>query len=433
MKNLIAIILLFAANFISGIAQGISMIAIPWYFAQEAEMPLFGTLYLITNILAFFWVPYSGILIDKYNRKHIFLFINVVTGCFVLLLAITGHYNNYLSLIAVASVFMLTFLNYNIHYPNLYAFAQEIVPPDKYGKIASYLEIEGQTANMCAGALGALLLEGTNNGILSIFGFNWDIGIQIDPWDIWDIFLIDGITYFISLVIIAMISYVPLTSRKDEKGSLRSRLKTGIDYLKQHKMIFIFGLFSYAIFVTILMEGFFLNALYVNNHLQAGANVYAAAEIFYGLGAFSSAFIIIWISNKFSIPSAIIFLTLLTAWVFIWMTLSTSHLVFYTVGVLIGISNAGTRILRTTFLFKTVPNQIFGRVSGIFILLNISARIVLLVIFSMTFFSLSNNVIYAFYILAGFLCLSAFVLIYYYRDIVEVLNRRESNPQTKLN
>ena len=409
------------------------MIAIPWFFALEAEMPLFGTLYLITNILAFFWVPYSGILIDKHNRKHIFLFINLVTGCFVLALAITGLVNDHLSLLAVASVFMLTFLNYNIHYPNLYAFAQEIVPPEKYGKIASYLEIEGQTANMAAGAFAALLLEGTDNGIMNIFGVSWDLGIQIEAWNIWDIFLVDGITYFISLVIIALINYVPIAQRKEEKGSLQSRLLTGIKYLKEHKMIFIFGLFSYAIFVTILMEGFFLNALYVNNHLQAGGEVYAAAEIFYGLGAFSSAFFIIWISNKFSIPSAIIFLTLLTAWVFIWMTLSTSHLIFYTVGVLLGLSNAGTRILRTTFLFKTVPNQLFGRVSGIFILLNISARIALLIIFSMTFFSLSNNVIYAFYILAGFLCLSAFVLIYYYRDIVEVLNRGESNPQTKLN
>ena len=39
MKNKQAIILLFAANIISGLAQGISMIAIPWYFVKIVAKP----------------------------------------------------------------------------------------------------------------------------------------------------------------------------------------------------------------------------------------------------------------------------------------------------------------------------------------------------------------------------------------------------------
>ena len=37
MKNSNAIILLFTANIISGLAQGISMIAIPWYFVEIVD------------------------------------------------------------------------------------------------------------------------------------------------------------------------------------------------------------------------------------------------------------------------------------------------------------------------------------------------------------------------------------------------------------
>jgi len=59
----------------------------------------------------------------------------------------------------VAGVFMLTFLNYAVHYPNLYAFVQEIIEPKYYGRITSYLEIQGQLTSILAGAGAALLLE----------------------------------------------------------------------------------------------------------------------------------------------------------------------------------------------------------------------------------------------------------------------------------
>ena len=41
MKNKQAIYLLFLSNIISGLAQGISMIAIPWYFIEIIDKPEF--------------------------------------------------------------------------------------------------------------------------------------------------------------------------------------------------------------------------------------------------------------------------------------------------------------------------------------------------------------------------------------------------------
>ncbi|MEM8907894.1 MAG: MFS transporter, partial [Bacteroidota bacterium] len=126
MKNVRAIILLFIANSISGLAQGISMLAIPWYFAKEEQMAQFGLIYVLTNIIALFWVPYSGTFIDRFNRKHIFLVLTVVCGSLLFLTAGFGFWQQSLPWYMVAMVFMMTFFNYNIHYPNLYAFVQEI-------------------------------------------------------------------------------------------------------------------------------------------------------------------------------------------------------------------------------------------------------------------------------------------------------------------
>lgn len=53
MKNLGAIRLLLFANFISGIAQGISMISIPLYFAQSSQSNWFNNAYVLITVVSF--------------------------------------------------------------------------------------------------------------------------------------------------------------------------------------------------------------------------------------------------------------------------------------------------------------------------------------------------------------------------------------------
>ena len=75
MKNSSAIYLLFASNIISGFAQGISMIAIPWYFEFEVgNSQKFKGFYLVLTFLVLFWGLFCGTIIDRFSRKK-FLFI----------------------------------------------------------------------------------------------------------------------------------------------------------------------------------------------------------------------------------------------------------------------------------------------------------------------------------------------------------------------
>jgi DHA3 family macrolide efflux protein-like MFS transporter len=111
MKNRQAILLLFIANAVSGVAQGISMLAIPWYFAREGDMGRFGLVYVVTNVISFFWVPYAGTLIDHFNRKHLFLALTAISG--TLLFIVSGYGFRWAGLpwFLVASIFIVTFLN----------------------------------------------------------------------------------------------------------------------------------------------------------------------------------------------------------------------------------------------------------------------------------------------------------------------------------
>jgi hypothetical protein len=52
-----ALLLLFIANTISGAAQGISLIAIPWYFIDRLQAPvLFSQFYSIFTLASIVWV-----------------------------------------------------------------------------------------------------------------------------------------------------------------------------------------------------------------------------------------------------------------------------------------------------------------------------------------------------------------------------------------
>ena len=135
MQNKQAIILLFIANIISGFAQGISMIAIPWYFVKIVERPeVFASAYIIITFLTLFWGLYAGTLIDRYCRKKLFIIINIICGLCIGFIALYGFYMNHLIDLLVILVFGITIFNYNVHYPNLYAFGQEITESKNYGK-----------------------------------------------------------------------------------------------------------------------------------------------------------------------------------------------------------------------------------------------------------------------------------------------------------
>ena len=194
------------------------MIAIPWYFTQIDGMSAFGLVYALTNVVALFWVPYSGVLTDRFERRKILMVVMAILGLVILLMSAFGYHSDGLPWGMVAAVFVLTFLNYNIHYPTLYALVQEMTEEAYYGRITSFIEIQGQTATITAGAGAAFLLAGTRGGSLDIFGYEWTGLPEILPWAIHEIFLLDGITYFIGFLIIAMIQYRPVVKKSKLVG-----------------------------------------------------------------------------------------------------------------------------------------------------------------------------------------------------------------------
>ena len=409
-SNARALFLLFTANAVSGFSQGLTMLAIPWYFAKQNQSSTFTIAYGFITLLVLFFGLYAGTLVDKYSRKKNFLAINLICGTLIFSIATAGYYFQSLPPFFVIAVFGITLLNYNIHYPTLYAFAHEITAPEQYQKVNSWIEVVGQSTSILSGALAALLIDGVDTSTGKLAGFAIDANWHIPQWDIWEIFMLDAVTYFLATLLIAGIRYKSVHVFNPELGSVFKRVKTGFTYLKANKPLLVFGLFSYAVFAALLVCIHSLLPIYVEKHLHEDGSVFATADLIYALGALGAGMFVGKVFGSNQTVQAIVLLTALAAALFFWAFLSQQVWVIYVFCLLLGFSNAGIRVLRLTYFFQHIPNEIMGRVNSIFNMSNVLVRALFIFMFSLAFFTDSHQIVWAFFILSVFLALSAAVL-----------------------
>ncbi len=412
MKNKHAIFLLFLANTISGFSQGISLIAIPWYIVDVLENPkLNAYIYFFATVLSLFWGAYAGTLVDKYSRKQIFLWLNVVGASLFIGGGAYFYYANAIEIPLLACLFASTFLIFNLHYPTLYAFAQELVEQKDYGRITSYIEVQGQSTAVISGAVAALLLSGAS---LDLKFFT----IEVPKWEMYKIILLDGFTYLTCIFIILFIKYVPTVNRFKEEQSLIDRLKTGVNFFKLNPLIFLFGVTSFTVFATILVNNFVLSPDYVKNYLNADANVYALHELMYAFGAICAGLFINRIFSKWNNVLGCIVLHFICAIVYFIFATVWSIPVFLGLMLFVGLCNAGSRVLRITYLLERIPNQVIGRVGSVYMVLNVIERLALIALFSTPFFSANLS---RAYIVCFLLCLiAAIVLMFFYKGLLKI-------------
>lgn len=419
MKNRRAIFLLLLANSISGVAQGISMLAIPWYFTGVLHREeLFGKAYFIVTALSLFWGLYAGTLVDRFDRKKIFLITNMVG--FVILSAVSsyGFIHQQLPWLLVASIFATTVFVYSIHFPNLYAFAQEITPKEQYSRITSLIEIQGQLTFTIAGGLAAVLLTGTSHEI-NLLGFNLVLPFSINAWKIHEVFAVDAATYLISFLIIYQIRTLYTERKTVDKANLFTRIKTGFAFLKAHPALFHFGNASLLLFLTILVFGTYIQPIYVVEFLKKGGDVYAFGDMAFSAGALLAGFITTKLFQEKNAVRGVIALSIVAGTMYCFMAVNTILLLFFAADFLIGSCNAAVRIQRITFLFHHTPNHIIGRTGSVFFVINVILRLCLIGILALPFFHAGANIVYAVAILSAICFAGAAILIYYYSRLVE--------------
>lgn len=395
------------------------MLSIPWFFAQTGNSSFFTICYAGITVASLFWGLYAGAIIDGFNRKDVFLGTNFIAGLIVLCIASLGFKEGALPDGLIVMVFTITFFGYYMHYPNLYAFAQEITEPKYYTRVTTNIEIVGQTTSIVAAAVAVILLQGLDySAVWPVVG---EVRFYIGKWSIYEIFLMDGFAYMLSFLVIILIRYKAIKMVFDyDEAPLMERLRTGYDYLAQNKLVSVFGVCSFAILVVVLVHIFAMLPIYVTNHLKESGDVLAITEFMYATGSLFSGFVIGSILRRMSISMSIIVLTFITGAAFILAFFTQSVLIYYAFALIIGFTNSGSRIFRVSYLFGLIPNEIMGRVNSMFNVYTTIIRFVFLIAFSFSFFNEGSNITYAYLIMGIYTILSGVILVMINKKVMAI-------------
>ena len=404
-KNYRSIILLLFSIISCNLAQGLTIIAVPWHFADTLnQSSVFAILYAITTFIGLIWGIYAGVLIDNFSRKKILLYINFLSSAIFFTVGYLDVFMKINHPLLIFLGFMNCSLYYIIFFPNLYALAQELTQKNQYVKINSFIEIFCQLTNIVAATLCGMLLSKNHKLIAYVNNI-----FEFQPWSIGDLFLLNSALYFLTWIVLLSLK----DSNKETKLNLNlsftiNEVKHVFRLLIKKKSILIYGVCSQIIFAFLIVELFTLLPLFVKNCLNEDIEIFSLADVFYGFGAIIAGVITFKILKNINKLYFTILLMVITGYSFFLMIkfITLSHFFFATI--VIGITNASTRITRMSYLFEKIPNSFIGRANTIFNSINTLIRGMLILLFSAPWFSKNINVLIGYKI--GILILALFTL-----------------------
>lgn len=239
------------ATFITRFGDSVDSIAFSWLvYVMTGSRELMGAIFAISILPNIIVLPFAGVLADTFNRKKLTIIGDVSRGISVTILAIFYFYG----ILEVWHLFMFVILNSlfeSVANPARGSMLQALVNDDEYVKANGYLSSASNLGGLIGISLAAVFI-----GLLGI----------------WGAILIDGITFFVSAIIIFIIHYTyepPTNGSKQKIKDFFVMIKEGFVYIGGKKFIIglmILGAFINFAFVPVNV----LQPVYVTEVLNLG-------------------------------------------------------------------------------------------------------------------------------------------------------------------
>jgi DHA3 family macrolide efflux protein-like MFS transporter len=347
--------LIFTANLISMIGSGMNSAAVIWYILQatHSEVSL-GTLIALQTLPSLVLLPFTGVLIDREDRRHLMMWLDSARGLIIFgvaLLVLTHRaqlWQIYLMNILVAIGFWMFF-------PTVNALIQELTPDDKMLDSNSLLLAALQGGWLMAGAL---------------------VGFMYNHIGLGGVLLIDCASYAVSLLCVSQVRKGRVTVSRPTasvdiqpaSGSVARylhELGEGYSYVRENRRVLLIGI-AWALFVAAMMTQGVLSAPLSERILHGGAVGYGSLNAGWAVGAFVSVFY----ASKFvrrhganrvvTLTMSVIAASLFVLPVSHWLAIAV------TIYFLMGSSRGMGGIALSSEMMQLTPRHFMGRVQNAF-------------------------------------------------------------------
>jgi MFS family permease len=348
--------LIFLANLISMIGSGMNSAAVIWYVLQatHSEVSL-GTLIALQTLPSLVLLPFTGVLIDREDRRHLMMWLDGARGLIILGVAVlvlthrSQLWQIYLMNILVAIGFWMFF-------PTVNALIQELTPDDKILDSNSLLLAALQGGWLMAGAL---------------------VGFMYNHIGLGGVLLIDCASYAVSLACVAQVRKGRVTVSRPAATNVEIQpasgavarylheLGEGYRYVHENRRVLLIGI-AWALFVAAMMTQGVLSAPLSERVLQGGAVGYGWLNAGWAVGAFVSVFYASGFVRRHganrvvTLTMAVIAASLFVLPVSHWLALAV--LIYF----LMGSSRGAGGIALSSEMMQLVPRHFMGRVQNTF-------------------------------------------------------------------
>jgi len=374
----------FGANVISMLGSGMNTAAVAWFILQatHSEMAL-GTLTVLQTIPAMLMLPFTGVIIDREDRRRLVMMLDAARAIVILVVAILA----YVGKVHVWQLYLMNTLvaaGFWMFWPTITALIQELTPEGQFVQANTFL---------LAGIQGGWLIAG------SMVGFVYNhIGLG-------GVLLIDFGTYVASFLCYFAVRkghhVVPrpaelradILAAESQFERFWRELREGIHFLRDHHTVVLLGI-SWALFLGAMMTGGVVTAPLSDRIFHAGAVGYGWLNAGWGVGAFLSALyapqVIARLGARRSIAISMALLAVCMTTSPFSRVLAIAVLLYGLMGSARGISG----VAMNTGLMEQVPSHFMGRVQNTFYFAGTLLQVVLAL--------LVGTVAYKFSLAAGF-------------------------------
>ena len=351
-------LLLFLGGFVSRIGNGIHYIALVWFVLDITNSgSATGMILLLSTLPGVIIGPFSGVIADKFDRKKLIVYMDVLRGLIVLWLGYTVYLGTanffHISIATILIAICTSFFN-----PAISASIPNLVNDKLLQKANSLNHFSMNFTQIIGAAVGGILI--------AVFG-------------IAGVFFINGISFLISAFseLFINIPAVKIEKELEKSPTIINEIKFGLNFLWKKKELV--SLFTIALFLNFVSTGLVILGLpfVYKEILQVNSTFYGYAQSVFPAGAVVGSIILSQIPeirNYFKVLlyslSSQSLLMILVAIPLIPYLLNTAGVmtIYYTlmfILFIIGILNAVVNVPISILLQRLIPDNLRGRITGL--------------------------------------------------------------------
>ena len=346
----------FAANVISMLGSGMNSAAVAWYILQatHSEMAL-GTFAVLQTVPAMLMLPFTGVIIDREDRRRLVMWLDAVRGVVIAVVAVLAFHHR----VQVWQLYLMNTLvaaGFWMFWPTITALIQELTPEGQFVQSNTFL---------LAGVQGGWLIAG------AVVGFMYDhIGLG-------GVLTIDVSTYVVSFLCYLAVRkgrHVALSPQELKADILAAEsqferfwreMREGLHFLRDHRAVVMLGV-SWALFLGAMITGVVVTPSLSDRIFHAGAKGYGWLNAGWGTGAFVSALYapqaIAWLGGRRAIAYSMALLSVCVVCAPIAPFLFIAISIYFLMGSARGLGG----VAMNTSLMEMVPKHLMGRVQNAF-------------------------------------------------------------------